>query len=88
LHLDRPQSRRERERQNDISERQQAQLDALAKKAPKLLEKVQAGELSCHRACVEAGIVKVPTPLEQAQRLAEAISLSPSYYRLFFVTRP
>lgn len=50
---------------NGISPRQQRKLDALARQAPELLEKVKEGEISTHRACVQAGIVKVRSPLEE-----------------------
>jgi hypothetical protein len=51
----------ERARSSGISPRQQRKLDALARRAPNLLNAVKAGELSTHRACVQAGIVKEPT---------------------------
>jgi hypothetical protein len=51
-----------------ISRAQQQKLDALARRAPELHAKVKAGEMSTHRACVEAGIVRVPTPLERILR--------------------
>jgi hypothetical protein len=51
-----------------VSKRHQEKLDALSRQAPELLAKVQAGEMSCHAACVEAGIVKVPTPEERIER--------------------
>jgi len=49
-----------------ISVAQQKKLDKLAREAPTLLKQVQDGTLSCHKACIEAGIVKVPTPDEKA----------------------
>ena len=51
-----------------ISRRQQRKLDALANKAPAKLAEVQRGEKSVHRACIEAGIVRVPTPLDLLRR--------------------
>ena len=44
---------------NGISVAQQKKLDKLAREAPNLLRQVQAGERSCHSACIEAGFVKV-----------------------------
>lgn len=58
----------ERARQNGVSLAQQERLDALARKAPNLHERVQTGELSCHAACIAAGIVRVPTPLDILRR--------------------
>jgi len=68
-------SRTERARQNGVSIDTQAKLDALARKRPDLLEKVSAKEMSTHRACVEAGIVKEPTPDEKAR--SAFLKLSP-----------
>ncbi len=51
---------------NGISVAQQKKLDKLAREAPNLLRQVQAGERSCHSACIEAGFVKVDTPDEKA----------------------
>jgi hypothetical protein len=59
---------------NGISRAQQQKLDALATRAPELHAKVKAGEMSTHRACVEAGIVKAPTPLESAQRAFDRLT--------------
>jgi hypothetical protein len=59
---------------NGISERQQRKLDALARKAPEAFDRVKAGELSVHRACVEAGITKELTALEKAQAAARGLS--------------
>ena len=53
-------SQTERAKENNISPAQQKKLDALARRAPALLEEVRAGTKSTHRACIEAGIVKVP----------------------------
>ena len=52
----------------------QKTLDALARRAPALLEEVRAGTKSTHRACVEAGIVKVPTPMERIKKLLSKLS--------------
>lgn len=49
----------------NISKRQQKKLDALKREAPGKLDEVKAGTKSVHRACIEAGIVKVPTPLQR-----------------------
>jgi hypothetical protein len=40
----------------------------LSRERPDLLAKVEAGELSPHRAMIEAGFRKVPTPLELLRR--------------------
>lgn len=45
-----------------VSERTQRKLDALARRAPALLDRVRSGDMSAHAAAVEAGIVKVRTP--------------------------
>jgi hypothetical protein len=65
-HLD---SQADRAQQAGVSQRTQRKLDALARRAPALLAEVRAGRLSAHRACVEAGIVTEPTPLERLRRL-------------------
>ena len=62
-------TQRARAEQSLISKRQQEKLDALKRKAPDRLAEVQRGTKSVHRACIEAGIVKVPTPLETILRL-------------------
>jgi hypothetical protein len=49
-----------------ISVRTQRTLDRLAKLRPDLLEAVKAGELSAHRAAIEAGIVRRPAEPEHA----------------------
>lgn len=49
---------------NGISSRTQRKLDRLARDRPDLLERVQHGEQSAHRATVEAGIIRVPMALE------------------------
>jgi hypothetical protein len=64
----------ERAKEAGISKRQQEKLDALARRAPELLARVRTREMSTHRACVEAGIVKVPTPLEKAKRAVERLT--------------
>ena len=63
-----PTSQSMRAESNGISPRQQRKLDALARRAPALLEEVRRGEKSTHRACLEAGIVKPPTPLDLFKR--------------------
>jgi hypothetical protein len=62
------QTQAERARQNGVGKRTQEKLDALARKAPHQLERVRAGEVSVTRACIEAGIEKGQTPLEQLKR--------------------
>jgi hypothetical protein len=57
-----------------VSERQQRNLDALARRAPDKLSEVQRGEKSVHRACIEASIVKVPTALDQVKKLLPRLS--------------
>lgn len=54
--------------QAGVSVRTQRKLDALARKAPGQLGRVRAGEVSVHRACVEAGLVKEPTALDLLRR--------------------
>lgn len=63
-----------RARQAGVSPRTQRNLDALARRRPDLLGQVQRKEMSTHRACIEAGIVKVKPPLEQAQALCARLS--------------
>ena len=50
------------------SRRTQQKLDALARRAPELLEQVKAGDLSVHAAAKAAGIVRDLTPLETLKR--------------------
>jgi hypothetical protein len=52
-----PRSQAARARENGVSTHTQRTLDALARHRPDLLEAVRAGELSAHRAAIEAGIV-------------------------------
>jgi hypothetical protein len=54
-----------RAKANGISPRTQRTLDRLARDFKPLHAKVISGELSCHAAAVQAGIVKVKTPLQQ-----------------------
>jgi len=54
---------------NGVHPNTQRKLDRLGKDRPDLLQRVRDGELSVHRAAVEAGIVKPPQTLEQAKRL-------------------
>ena len=63
-----PASQAERAKENGVSKRTQEKLDALAREAPEELDKVKAGELSVHGACIEAGIVKKPTPLDNLRK--------------------
>lgn len=46
----------------------------LSRDRPDLLERVKAGELSAHKAMVEAGFRKVKTPLEQVKSLCGKLS--------------
>jgi hypothetical protein len=46
----------------------QKKLDRLARCAPEFLARVQQGELSVHRACLEAGVVKRPDGLKRLLR--------------------
>jgi hypothetical protein len=57
-----------RAEQNGIGIVTQKKLDRLARDYPKLLERVRAGELSAHRAALEAGFISEPTPVETALR--------------------
>jgi hypothetical protein len=52
-----PKSQGRRAEAAGISERTQRNLDALARRAPALLDEVRAGRLSAHAAAVQAGIV-------------------------------
>lgn len=63
-----PLDRIERAASSGVGERTQRKLDALARRAPDLLEKVKAGELSAHAAAKEAGIVKERTALDDLKR--------------------
>jgi hypothetical protein len=56
-----PQSQRAKE--SGISHYTQRKLDWLARKAPEQLQRVQNGEVSVHRACIQAGHIKEVTPL-------------------------
>lgn len=51
-----------------IGERTQRKLDALARHAPHLLDRVKNGAMSAHAAAIEAGIVKPPCPVRLGQR--------------------
>lgn len=62
------QSRSDRAAAAGVSEETQRKLDLLAQKSPALHAKVKAGKKSAHRACVEAGLVKEPTPLDVLRR--------------------
>lgn len=54
--------------------RTQVYLDGLARKAPDLLSRVQAGELKPKTAARMAGIVKVPTTYEQIVKLLDKLT--------------
>jgi hypothetical protein len=56
--------------ESGVSPWQQRYLDALARRAPDLLAEVRARKMSCNAACVQAGITKVPPPLEIGKRAA------------------
>jgi hypothetical protein len=45
----------DRAARNGVSRRTQIKLDRLARERPDLLQRVKAGELRCHRACIQAG---------------------------------
>lgn len=62
-------SKAARASENGISHYTQQKLDRLASEHPKLMDQVRAGELSAHAAAVQAGIVRIPTPLEQLKRI-------------------
>lgn len=64
----RPNPGGERAKENGVSKRTQEELDRLVRDRPDLLERVQQGEVSAHRAAVEAGIIRIPTALEVAQK--------------------
>ena len=57
-----------------VSKRTQEKLDALARRAPDLMARVRAGEMTTHRACIEAGIVKVPTPLDATKKMVRRLT--------------
>ncbi|MHB8953354.1 MAG: hypothetical protein ACYC4U_10330 [Pirellulaceae bacterium] len=59
-------TQRERAKRNGISHYTQEKLDRLARDHKKLHARVSAGELSVHRACIEAGITKEKTNVERA----------------------
>jgi len=59
---------------NGVSPAQQKKFDALARRAPALLNKVRAGRMSAHRACIEAGIIKVLSPLDLAESLCRKLT--------------
>jgi hypothetical protein len=63
------QTQASRAEKSGISKRQQEKLDALATKDPVRFAEVQAGTKSCHRACVEAGIVKAPSTLDRLRKV-------------------
>ena len=56
----------ERAKEIGVSRRTQQTLDKLKRHHPELHAAVAAGEMSCNAAAIEAGIVKVKTPLEKA----------------------
>src|SRR5215813_1718257 len=49
-------------------------ISRLKRQAPRLFERVVAGELSARAAAIEAGFIKVPTPFEQIQTLIPKLS--------------
>ena len=63
-------SQPERAEQNGVGIVTQKKLDALARDHPELFEQVRQGELSTHRAAVIAGIVKEPSLIDRAKKLA------------------
>lgn len=62
-------SQAERAKANGVSKRTQEKLDALARQDSAQLERIKEGKVSVHRACIESGIIKEPSPLEQIKRL-------------------
>ena len=68
------QTQASRAQQKGISQRTQEKLDALARRAPDLMARVRAGEMTTHRACIEAGIVKVPTPLDATKKMVRRLA--------------
>jgi hypothetical protein len=58
----------QRAQSNGVGKDVQRWLDRLAKDRPDLLEEVQAGRLKPYAAARQAGIVKVPPPLDLAKR--------------------
>ncbi len=61
-------SQMERAERNGISHYSQKKLDRLARDFPEQHERVRRGEVSVHRACIEAGFIKESTPLENLHR--------------------
>lgn len=57
-----------RAQQQGVSRDTQKKLDALARTAPDLFAKVQAGELKCNAACIQVGIAKPPSPLKELRK--------------------
>jgi hypothetical protein len=67
-------SQPERARDNNMRVRTQRYLDRLARDRPDLLGEVQAGRLKPYAAARQAGIVRVPTPLDIARGQARGSS--------------
>jgi hypothetical protein len=61
-------SQSNRAKENGVSAETQRWLDRLARDYPDLLKKVNAGELKPKTAARQAGIIRVPSPLEQAKK--------------------
>lgn len=59
----------DRARARGVSLDTQKKLDRLARDFPSLHAQVAAGELSCHRAAVQAGIVRLPSALDLLKRI-------------------
>jgi hypothetical protein len=58
-----PKSQSKRAKKSGISRRTQQHLDWLARNAKEQFERVRNGELSVHRACIQAGHIKEMSPL-------------------------
>jgi len=67
-------SQSDRADDNGVSRRTQVYLDRLARDRPDLLDRVRSGELKAKTAAKLAGIVRVPTPLERAEKAYRAMS--------------
>jgi hypothetical protein len=64
----------QRAEENGVGVRTQRMLDRLARDRPDLLEEVQAGRMKTKTAAREAGIVRVPTAYELAQKVIRKLT--------------
>jgi hypothetical protein len=71
------QSQKSRAKANGVGRDTQQRLDWLARHAPEQLERVKRGEVSAHRACIEAGRMKPLTPLQGLKRASAFLSIAP-----------